>query len=71
MIHGNLAEAEEPEGSFHPSIIRTLQKSPKFKTLFNQFGFGPEARRMATESFMSIVVDSGVLECFIVESYAN
>ena len=26
---------------------------------------------MAAESFMSIVADSGVLECFTIESYAN
>ena len=48
----------------------TFQKSLKFRSLFNQLGFGPKARRIATESLMSIVADSGV-ECFIVESYAN
>ena len=48
VIHGNQAEAEESKGSFHPSIVRTLQKNPKFKSLFNQLGFGAEARRMAT-----------------------
>ena len=48
VIHGNPAEAEEPEGSFHLSIVRTLQKNPKFRSLFNQLGFGPEARRVAT-----------------------
>ena len=35
VIHGNPAEAEEPEGSFHPSTVRTLQKNPKFRSLFN------------------------------------
>ena len=35
VIRGNPAEAEEPEGSFHPSTIRTLQKNPKFRSLFN------------------------------------
>ena len=70
VIHGNPAEAGESEGSFHLSIVRTLQKNPKFRSLFNQLGFGPEARRVATESLMSMAVDSG-MECFTVESHAS
>ena len=70
VIHGNPAKAEESIGSFHPSTVRTLQKNPKFRLLFNQLGFGPEVRRMATESLMSIVADSG-MECFTVESHAS
>ena len=70
VIHGNSAEAEEFEGSFHPSTVRTLQKNPKFKLLFNQLGFGPEVRRVATESLMSIVADSG-MEFFTAESHAS
>ena len=72
VIHRNLAEVEakESEGSFYPSTVRTLQKSLKFKSLFNQLRFRPEAGRISTESLMSIAVDSGV-ECFTVESHAN
>ena len=70
VIHGNPTEAEESEGSFHPSIVRTPQKSPKFRSLFNQLGFGPEARRITTESLMSIAADLGV-ECFTMESHAS
>ena len=70
VIHGNPAEAGESEGSFHPTTVRTLQKNPKFRSLFNQLGFGPKARRVATESLMSIVVDSG-MECFTAESHAS
>ena len=72
VIYRNLAEveAEESEGSFHLSTVRTFQKSPKFKSLFNQLGFGLEARRITTESLMSIATDSGV-ECFTVESYTS
>ena len=70
VIHGNPAEAEEFEGSFHPSIVRTFQKNPKFRSLFNQLGFRPEARRVATESLMSIITDSG-MECFTAESHAS
>ena len=57
-IYGNPTEAGESEGSFHPSTVRTLQKNLKFKSLFNQLGFGPEVRRVATESLMSITADS-------------
>ena len=70
VIYGNPTEAEESKGSFHSSIVRTVQKNPKFKSLFNQLGFGSEARKVATESLMSIAVDSGI-KCFIVESDAS
>ena len=52
MIHGNPTKAEEFEGSFHPSTVKTFQKNPKFRSLFNQLGFGPEARRVAIEFLM-------------------
>jgi len=72
IIHGKLAEAEakESEGSFHPSTVRTLQKNSKFRSLFNQLGFGLEARRIATESLISIATELGV-ECFTAESHAS
>ena len=70
VIHRNLAEAEESKGSFHPSTVRTLKKNLKFRSLFNQLGFWPKARRMVTESLMSIATDSGI-ECFTAESHAN
>ena len=38
--------------------------------LFNQLGFGPEARRVATESLKSIAADLG-MEYFTAESYAS
>ena len=70
VIHGNLVEAEESKGSFHPNTVRTLQKSPKFISLFNQLRFGPKLRKIATKSLMSIAADSGV-ECFTVKSHAS
>ena len=51
-------------------MVRTLQKSPKFKSLFNQLRFGPKVRWIATESLMSIAADSGG-ECLTVESHAS
>ena len=70
VIHRNPTEAREFEGSFHPSTVRILQKNPKFRLLFNQLGFGPKVRRVATESLMSIAADSG-MECFTTESHAS
>ena len=43
-----------------PTAVRTLQKSPKFKSLFNQLGLGPEASNAATEAIIAIAVDSRV-----------
>ena len=70
VIHGNPAEAEGSKGSFYPNIVRTLQKNPKFRSLFNQLGFGPEVRRVATELLMSIAADLG-MKCFTPESHAS
>ena len=70
VIHGNPVEVGKSEGSFHPSTVKTLQKNPKFRSLFNQLGFGPKARRVATKSLMSIATDSG-MECFTAESHTS
>ena len=72
VIHWNLtdAEAKESEGSFHPNTVKTLQKNTKFRSLFNQLGFVPEERRIATESLMSVAADSRV-ECFTTESHQS
>ena len=52
------------------ATVRTLQKSPKFKSLFNQLGFGSEARNVATKAIIAIAADSGVT-CFTAEAYAS
>ena len=70
VIHGNPAEAEGSKGSFHPNTVRTLQKNPKFRLLFNQLGFGPKVRRVAIELLMSIAADLG-MKCFTPESHAS
>uniref|UniRef100_A0A2N9GU17 Integrase catalytic domain-containing protein n=1 Tax=Fagus sylvatica TaxID=28930 RepID=A0A2N9GU17_FAGSY len=55
VIHGNVSDVEAEESaaassSLVPAAVRTLQRSPKFKSLFNQLGFGPEARNAANRS---------------------
>uniref|UniRef100_A0A2N9FQL4 RNase H type-1 domain-containing protein n=1 Tax=Fagus sylvatica TaxID=28930 RepID=A0A2N9FQL4_FAGSY len=66
-------EAEESaatSSSLVPAAVRTLQKSPKFKSLFNQLGFGPEARNTATEALITIAAESGAT-CFTAEAHAS
>ena len=63
MIHGNVSDMEAEESaaassSLVPAAVRTLQKSPKFKSLFNQLGFGPEARNAATKALITIAAES-------------
>lgn len=38
--------------------------------LFNQLGFGLEARRLTIESLINIVADAGV-ECFVANTHAS
>uniref|UniRef100_A0A2N9HVE6 RNA-directed DNA polymerase n=1 Tax=Fagus sylvatica TaxID=28930 RepID=A0A2N9HVE6_FAGSY len=75
VIHGNVSDMEAEESatassSLIPAAVRTLQKSPKFKSLFNQLGFGPEARNAATEALITIAAESGAT-CFTAEAHAS
>uniref|UniRef100_A0A2N9FDW4 RNA-directed DNA polymerase n=1 Tax=Fagus sylvatica TaxID=28930 RepID=A0A2N9FDW4_FAGSY len=72
VIHGNVSDVEAEESaaassSLVPAAVRTLQRSPKFKSLFNQLGFGPEARNAATEALITIAAESGAT-CFTAEN---
>uniref|UniRef100_A0A2N9IR83 Integrase catalytic domain-containing protein n=1 Tax=Fagus sylvatica TaxID=28930 RepID=A0A2N9IR83_FAGSY len=65
VIHGNVSDMEAEESaaassSLIPAAVRTLQKSPKFKSLFNQLGFGPEARNAATEALITIATTNAI-----------
>uniref|UniRef100_A0A2N9EZ34 RNA-directed DNA polymerase n=1 Tax=Fagus sylvatica TaxID=28930 RepID=A0A2N9EZ34_FAGSY len=75
VIHGNVSDMEAEESaaassSLIPAAVRTLQKSPKFKSLFSQLGFGPEARNAATEALITIAAESGAT-CFTAEAHAS
>jgi hypothetical protein len=75
VIHGNVSDMEADESaaassSLVPTAVRTLQKSPKFKSLFNQLGFEPEARNAATEALITIAAESGAT-CFTEEAHAS
>ena len=58
VIQGSTNDMEVDESAvanttLTPAAMRTLQKSPKFKSLFNQLGLGPEARNAAIEPIIA------------------
>ncbi|CAL8079297.1 unnamed protein product [Prunus armeniaca] len=46
-----------------PTASQVLQRNPKFKSLFDQLGFGPQAREAAAVSLMNISEESNS-QCF-------
>ena len=75
VIHGNASDADldEPVAAstvMTPTAIKTLQRNPRFRSLFNQLGLNPEAYTAATEAIMAIVVESGA-HCFTTETHAS
>ena len=53
-----------------PAAIKTLQRNPRFRSLFNQLRLNPEARTAATEAIMAIAADSRA-HCFTAETHAS
>ena len=53
-----------------PAAIFALQRSPTFRTLFNQLGLKEESKRAATEALVSIAAGSGT-HCLIAETHAS
>ena len=52
------------------AAVRTLQKSPKFKSMFNQLELGPKARNAAIEAIIAIVANSWTT-CFTAKAHAS
>uniref|UniRef100_A0A2N9G246 Integrase catalytic domain-containing protein n=1 Tax=Fagus sylvatica TaxID=28930 RepID=A0A2N9G246_FAGSY len=75
VIHGSASDADGDEpvaanSAMTPAAIKTLQRNPRFRSLFNQLGLNPEARTAATEAIMAIAADSGA-HCFTAETHAS
>jgi hypothetical protein len=75
VIHGNASDADmdEPAATstaMTPTAIKTLQRNPRFRSLFNQLGLNPEARIATTEAIMAIAIESRA-HCFIAETHAS
>jgi hypothetical protein len=72
VIYGNVADLDMDKEEAAPleSTIMALQKSPKFRSLFDQLGLGVEARKTATGVLVSIAAESGA-QCFTVKAHAS
>uniref|UniRef100_A0A2N9G772 Integrase catalytic domain-containing protein n=1 Tax=Fagus sylvatica TaxID=28930 RepID=A0A2N9G772_FAGSY len=75
VIHGSASDVDMDEpvaanSAMTPATIKTLQRNPRFRSLFNQLGLNPEARTAATEAIMAIATDSGA-HCFTAKTHAS
>ena len=75
VIHGNASDADMDElaatsTAMTPKAIKTLQRNPRFWSLFNQLGLNPEARIATTEAIMAIVAKSRA-RCFTAETHVS
>uniref|UniRef100_A0A2N9GYU2 RNase H type-1 domain-containing protein n=1 Tax=Fagus sylvatica TaxID=28930 RepID=A0A2N9GYU2_FAGSY len=75
VIHGNASDADMDESAatstaMMPTAIKTLQRNPRFRSLFNQLWLNPEACTVAIEAIMAIAVESGA-HCFTAGMHAN
>uniref|UniRef100_A0A2N9F490 Integrase catalytic domain-containing protein n=1 Tax=Fagus sylvatica TaxID=28930 RepID=A0A2N9F490_FAGSY len=75
VIHGNASNVDMDEPAtastaMTSTAIKTLQRNPKFWSLFNQLGLNPGTRTAATEAIMAITAESGA-HCFTAETHAN
>jgi hypothetical protein len=75
VIHGSASDVDMDEpivanSAMTPATIKTLQRNPRFRSLFNQLGLNPEARTVATEAIMAIATDSRA-HCFTAETHAS
>ncbi|CAL2271168.1 unnamed protein product [Prunus armeniaca] len=57
------ALSEQQEAAAGPTASQVLQRIPKFKSLFDQLGFEPQAREAAAVALMNISVESNS-HCF-------
>jgi hypothetical protein len=75
VIHGSASDADMDErvaanSAMMPTAIKTLQRNPRFRSLFNQLGLNPEACTATTVAIMATVTDSGA-HCFTAETHAS
>ncbi len=74
VIHRNAndADMDEPAATstaMTPTAIKTLQRNPRFRFLFNQLGLNPKAHTAATKAIMAIAAESRA-HFFTVETHA-
>ena len=71
VIHAGNIEDDVSNGGELPLVaVSALQRSPAFRTLFNQLGFNEEARKAVIEALVSIAFDSGTY-CLTAKAHAS
>ena len=71
LFHNRADETETAsDTSIPPAAISALQRSPTFRTLFNQLGLMEESRRAATKALVSIIAGSET-HCLTAEAHAS
>ena len=70
FIYVNPREDEEERPTLPATTITTLQKSSKFKNLFDQLELIVNERRIATKALVNIASGVGI-ECLIAEARAD
>ena len=70
LFHNRANEIEAASDTGMPPAAISLQRSPTFRTFFNQLGLKEESRRATTEALVSIAVSSGT-HCLTAEAHAS
>ena len=71
VIHaGNEEKDPMISATLTPAAIKTLQRSPAFRLLFNQLGLTSEARTTVTKTIVGIASSFGS-HCFTAEAHAS
>ena len=70
VIYADPKEDKEERPALPATAITTLQKSSRFKSLFDQLELIVNKQRIATEALVSIALRAGV-ECLSAEARAN
>ena len=70
VIHSGAEPSKDmSESSAREATVKALQRSHRFKTIFNRLGLSSKVRRIATEALIAIAAKSGTgsSNCLMVE----
>ena len=66
----DMDESAAKSSAMTPTAIKTLQRNPRFGSLFSELGLNPEACTAAIEAIIAITAESEA-HCFVAETHAN
>lgn len=70
ICHGEADDISNERNTQRSTISQALHQSPKFKSLFDQLGYEPQACLIATEALMKISEDHGP-QCYASKAHAS